>query len=84
MTLEQTADHYLDKYYKALFTKYINDFTSGTLVSYGVLRKTGALSLISETRTIIGMFLLRLLARLVHDTCLIIFFFIKMNETKRK
>lgn len=42
-------------------------FTSGTLVSYGVFSKTGALSLTSETRTIIGMFLLRRVARFVHD-----------------
>jgi hypothetical protein len=33
--------------------------TSGTVVSYGVLMNTGGLSLTSDTRTIIGIFLFR-------------------------
>lgn len=67
--ITHTADHYLS----------VKWLTSGTLVSYGVLRKTGALSLISETRTIIGMFLLRLLTRFVHDT----WWVINNNNKKR-
>lgn len=41
--------------------------TSGTLVSYGVFIKAGALSLISDTRTIIGMLRLRRVERIVHE-----------------
>lgn len=41
--------------------------TSGTVVWYGVLINTGALSFTSETRTIIGMFRLRRVDRIVHE-----------------
>lgn len=40
--------------------------TSGTVVSYGVFIKTGGLSFMSETRTIIGIFRLRLVDLMVH------------------
>lgn len=42
--------------------------TSGTVVSYGVFWNTGALSLISDTRTITGMLRFRLVDRIVHET----------------
>lgn len=47
---------------------YHNNFTSGTVVSYGVFWKTGALSFTSETRTMTGMFLLRRVNLIVHET----------------
>lgn len=42
--------------------------TSGTLISYVEFRKTGALSLISDTRTISGILRLRLDNLIVHVT----------------
>lgn len=41
--------------------------TSGTVVSYGVLMNAGALSLTSDTRTIIGILRFRRVERTVHE-----------------
>lgn len=52
---------------KMIIIKSLNiSLTSGTVVSYGVFIKTGGLSFMSETRTIIGIFRLRLVDLMVH------------------
>lgn len=48
-----------------------NYFTSGTVVSYGVLINAGALSFTSDTRTIMGILRFLRVERIVHEICIL-------------